>query len=179
VLVDLATGSATDVGFVALGTVETVLGGSGADRLRGDANTNLLSGGGGADIVLGRAGADRLLGGPGRDLLIGGDGADELNGGDDDDILISGTTAHDANTVALDAIMTEWKRLDQNYHQRVAHLRNGGGLNGIIRLNSSSVFNDQSIDVLSGETGTDWFWANILPLFRDTISLLESGEKVN
>lgn len=180
VLVDLVSGSATGVGVLASGTFENLTGGTANDRLRGNANGNVISGGGGADVLLGRDGNDVLLGGAGRDLLIGGTGADELRGGDDDDLLVNGTTSHDANNAALETIMSEWTSLASDYQSRILHLRNGGGLNGAIRLNSSFVFDDASVDQLFGDGGLDWYWArSILPFFVDAVRNLENGERVN
>jgi ELWxxDGT repeat protein/VCBS repeat-containing protein len=126
----------------------------------GDGNDNLKAGGG-PTVLLGGAGNDTLTGGRGRDILIGGLGADSLTGGPGDDILIAGTTAHDANPAALFQILSEWSRTDLTYLQRIDHLRNGGGLNDGYLLNASTVANDQSVDVLTGSSGTDWFWANV------------------
>ncbi|WEX75374.1 calcium-binding protein [Sinorhizobium numidicum] len=56
-----ATYSTVTVGGVAEDTIrniENVWGGTGGDRLTGDANANLLSGGGGSDALFGGAGAD-------------------------------------------------------------------------------------------------------------------------
>ena len=61
-----------------LTSVETVLGGTGADVLIGtDAGEN-LDGGDGDDVVDGRAGDDGLLGDAGDDSVYGGDGADSI-----------------------------------------------------------------------------------------------------
>jgi hypothetical protein len=47
------------------------------------------------------------------------------------------------------------------YIDRIDHLRNGGGLNGAFLLNTGTVAHDNSVDVLVGSSGLDWFWANI------------------
>jgi Ca2+-binding RTX toxin-like protein len=183
VTVDLATGTATAVAGGVRGIAD-VTGGSGADRLTGDATDNILrggagndtlSGGEGNDILLGEAGADSLLGGSGRDLLIGGLGADVLNGGGDDDILVGGTTAYDADAAALNAVMQEWTRTDQAYAQRVSHLRLGGGLNGSTLFDAAKVTDDGSADRLTGSLGLDWFFAGL----RDVLTDRAGGERVN
>lgn len=88
---------------------DTLIGGLGADILRGGAGNDQLFGGAGADLLLGEAGNDtldggdgddtldggegndQLMGGAGRDLLSGGAGNDLLNGGDGDDTLQGGS----------------------------------------------------------------------------------------
>ena len=92
----LSTGRQTDP----LGGTDTLLGieridivgGSGADRLTGDANPNLLSGGPGSDTLIGLDGDDRLEGGTGDDSLAAGAGADILVGGSGNDTLDGGAS---------------------------------------------------------------------------------------
>ena len=76
---------------------ESVVGGSGDDRLRGDADDNNLDGGpggdsirarGGRDIPSGDAGDDRVDGGSGGDVVWGDAGDDQLFGGRGDDLVI-------------------------------------------------------------------------------------------
>lgn len=68
---------------IAQGTlIETLITGSGADVLSGNAVANRLSGQAGNDRIFGLAGDDTLVGGHGRDLLQGGAGKDRLSGGD-------------------------------------------------------------------------------------------------
>jgi len=123
-------------------------GGAGNDRLEGGPGVNLLMGGDGDDV---------LRGGGGRDLLIGGAGRDRLEGGPGQDLLIGGTTAYDANETALLAVLREWSRNDLSDADRVAHLQNGGGLNGSAALKSTTVFDDAAADRLSGGAGWDLF----------------------
>jgi Ca2+-binding RTX toxin-like protein len=78
-----------DGSFETWASIESVLAGSGADRLTGNAEANRLAGGAGNDrlvgltgndVLEGQAGDDVLVGGLGDDSLQGGDGADQLNG---------------------------------------------------------------------------------------------------
>ncbi len=62
--------------------IEILKGGSGNDKLSGNAMANTLLGGGGNDLLYGMAGNDVLSGGSGNDLLSGGAGDDVLLGGD-------------------------------------------------------------------------------------------------
>jgi Ca2+-binding RTX toxin-like protein len=154
-------GSATDAGGIAY--IQNVTGGSGNDILVGDANANVLNGGGGRNLIIGGAGADTVIGGSG------------------DDLLIAGYTSYDLNAAALQAILTEWQRTDESYAARVANLRSGVGA-GSYRLvlntpaAAGTVFDDGAADVLTGNAGMDWFWAN-LP--QDTITDRAPGELVN
>ncbi|WP_210490842.1 peroxidase family protein [Microvirga antarctica] len=71
VFVDLAAGKASGgeaTGDVLI-SIENIVGGDGADSLRGDAGNNHLSGGGGYDLLEGGAGADTLDGGSGIDTV--------------------------------------------------------------------------------------------------------------
>jgi hypothetical protein len=99
-------------------------------------------------------------------VLIGGLGADKLTGNSDEDVLIAGNTSHDANQAALLAIMAEWSS-NKTYAVRVSNLLNGTGLTAGNKLNGNdgatqTVFDDADIDTLSGNQGTDVFWANLV-----------------
>jgi Ca2+-binding RTX toxin-like protein len=128
-------------------------GGEGHDKLKAGKMGSVLVGG---------PGNDKLTGGAGRDLLIGGEGADALSASGGDDILIAGRTAHDADPEALRLVMAEWTRTDAAYAERVEHLRNGGGRNGAVRLDTATVFDDGVKDTLTGGPGLDWFFAGVL-----------------
>jgi ELWxxDGT repeat protein len=154
---------------------ENAVGSSVADSIQGNALDNLLIGG---------AGNDSLYGLAGRDLLFGGSGADRLEGGDEEDVLASGLfTYYNESTrslsrAPLDAIRAEWSRLDAAYTARIANLRNGGGLNGTNKLDSTTVLTDgTAIDTLFGQAGLDWFWK----FGSDSIGDLNTGgtETVN
>jgi hypothetical protein len=105
--------------------------------------------------------------------LHGGAGNDRLDGGSGDDIVISGTSDHNANDAALRTVMAEWTRTDQTYAQRHTHLRLGGGLNGTVRLNTTTV-RDSGTDSLTGGSDQDWFFA-----LGDVLTDRVSGERVN
>ncbi|SPP66892.1 hypothetical protein NITLEN_90147 [Nitrospira lenta] len=147
--------------------------------LFGDAGGDNITGGAGPNVIFGGADAsgDNLTGGAARDILIGGGGGDNLTGNGDDDLLIGGTTAYDTNLVAMCNLTAEWLRTDQTYSQRVSHLLNGGGLNGTFTLNVTTVFDDAVGDNLSGNAGTDWFFAKVALPGRDNASSV-TGETV-
>jgi Ca2+-binding RTX toxin-like protein len=153
----LTTQTATGTGSVA--NISDVMGGAGNDTLTGRGTaSSILLGGGGNDI---------LTGGTARDILIGGDGADTLNGGANDDILIGGSTAHDANDVALFALLAEWNSA-RTYSQRIGNLNGTQALtpaNPPYYLRNTPVdtlFGDEAVDSLTGGTGNDWFIAEAI-----------------
>jgi hypothetical protein len=104
-------------------------------------------------------GIDQLVAGTARDLLIGGEGVDRLGGAGDGDILIGGATAYDDDPAALRAVMAEWTRTDLTYAERVDHLQNGGGRNGLVLLDAAAVSDDGRRDQVTGGRGLDWFFA--------------------
>jgi Ca2+-binding RTX toxin-like protein len=179
-------GSATAVRGRSTGGVagiENVYGGSAADVLLGrDGQSNVLVGG---------AGADELRGGTGRDLLIGGLGADTLRGAGGDDILIGGR-AYDfptsANLTALGLVMDEWGS-GRTYSQRVYNLSNGSAAKGLdnstyasrangttyLLVGPSAVSDDGAADQLYGDTGVDWFFTKTSGGNKDTVNS-ETGE---
>lgn len=127
----------------------------------GDGNDH-IKGGSGHDVLVGGEGDDLLIGGQGRDLLIGGIGADTIHGNAQDDILVAGRTIHDNDLQALDSLMAEWTST-RSYSDRVARLSGDLGPignNGSYYLNNSTVADDGQRDVLTGDTGQDWFLFN-------------------
>lgn len=133
----------------------------------GGSGTDLIRGGNGNNIIVGGDGADLIVGGNNRDLLIGGKGGDILFGNASDDILVAGFSAYDNNLTALRAILSEWTS-SKPFAVRVANLKNlnpaPDRLNGDYFLDdSATVSDDASMDILTGNAGTDWFLFN-----RDT-----------
>jgi hypothetical protein len=74
-------------------SIENVIGGRGADLLRGDGHPNRIRGGGGRDRIDGRGGADILDGDRGVDVVRGGAGDDRLSAGDPGDRVFGGPGA--------------------------------------------------------------------------------------
>jgi uncharacterized delta-60 repeat protein len=128
-------------------------GGGGSDMIFGEAGTNILEGNAGDDVVVGGAGTDIISGGNGRDILIGGLGSDLITGDNGDDILIAGATVHDTNPAGLASIRSIWSG-GSSYNTRVTTLRAN-------LLKAANIFNDTSIDLLSGNNGQDWLIANV------------------
>lgn len=69
---------------------ESLLGGSGADKLTGNTLANILLGGAGKDSLKGGSGNDQLRGGSGNDKADGGNGADKIFGEAGNDTLTGG-----------------------------------------------------------------------------------------
>jgi ELWxxDGT repeat protein len=138
-----------------------------------------------SSVLVGSAGNDSLYGGSGRNLLISGTGNDALYAGSAGDILIGGATNYDANLTALASIMAEWTST-ANYATRVKLLSGkggSGGLNGSYFLNSNTIFNDSSRDVLNGYSqavgdSLDWFFTHHAGKNGDQVNNQVSGEVV-
>jgi hypothetical protein len=109
--------------------------------------------------------------------LIGGIGGDTLHGNGGDDLVIGNSTDHDTNLAALNAIMAEWGRTDADYNTRINHLTGtGGGLNGGYLLNTATVHDDNIMDQLYGEAGSDWFFYTAAGSNKDKLNDLVAGE---
>ena len=95
------------------------------------------------------------------------------------DLLIGGSTSYDSSFSDFDLIQKEWTRTDLTYAQRESHLVNGGGYNGSIKLNTTTVFSAASSpDILTGGPDTDLFFYNPNgpPGMADKITDLAQGE---
>jgi VCBS repeat-containing protein len=153
----ISAGAGDDVVYAGLGN-DSVLGGAGGDIVFGGDGNDILDGGSGDDILLGGAGNDLLIGGSGFDLLIGGFGSDELVGNANDDVLIAGTTTYDDNQTALKAIRAAWAG-SGTYSQRTAALQSTSFAYRLVA--DVTVLDDNAADLLTGSTGSDWFFANL------------------
>ena len=81
VTVDLGSETGGEAGEAdGVGGFEVLVGGRGADVLRGAAGDEVIDGGTGGDVLAGRGGDDALFGGVGADRLSGGGGDDRLYG---------------------------------------------------------------------------------------------------
>lgn len=133
-------------------SIEKVIGTNLADTIIGNSLSNILLGGGGDDVI---------RGGSGRDILIGGIGGDTLDGEEDDDLIISGTTTHDLNSFALSQIHLEWTSTN-SYLTRVNNLRTGSMILPSL-VPTQSVKKDRNSNLLIGNIGRDWYFANLAP----------------
>lgn len=158
VTVNLAAGTGTNIGGGAAGRL------TGFDVVFGGQVDDVLTGDNGANVLVGNAGNDSIIGGGGRDILIGGDGADDLSNRDGNPrtIYLPGITSNFVSTPgSLKALRAEWTRTDNTDADRRANIINGGGLNGNIRLNSSTIFNDGDADTVRAGTGVDLIYLEV------------------
>jgi hypothetical protein len=164
VKVNLSTGSASNVngGGGSVSGIENVIGGAGADVLRGDNNGNIL---------IEHGGNGTIIGGTGRSLFITGTGAVTVNGDSGGDLFVGGTTSYDTTATGhldLMYILAEWRSADP-YTTRTNEIRGGTiplhsgiklatGVGGTVTLNASAV-----AEHLNGHpslTDLDWFFAS-------------------
>lgn len=98
VTVDLAASGIVLVGGIAEDTIddiESIIGGSAADSLRGNQSDNVFRGREGDDVLYAFGGNDDVQGGAGNDRLAGGLGTDTLRGGSGDDTYINPRAGED------------------------------------------------------------------------------------
>lgn len=151
----------------------------------GGAGNDVVTGGSHNDVLIGGSGIDILYGGDGRDLLIGGDGVDGLFGGTGEDLEVAGSTVYDSNLEALKLVLAEWTS-NRSYNARLANLHGtGSGTRANQNLfltpsgSSRTVFDDGSIDLVSGGKDRDWFFANLSGGIWDGILDRDNDETVD
>jgi hypothetical protein len=127
----------------------------------GGAGNDLIVGGSGDDVIVGGGGVDIILGGAGRDIIIGGRGNDVLSGNGGEDILIAGYTAFDDDASTLATIASIWTSAN-SLGDRLASLRDGLLVTGAANPLDNTVFDDDALDILTGDGGTDWYFANLV-----------------
>ena len=115
-------------------------------------------GGNASSILVGNGTTNSLQGGAGRNLLVGGGGSVTVTGGTGDNILIGGTTSYDVEPAALDALMKELARTDEDFITLLAHLLSGDGENGDTLLNPTTVQSSADKYILAGGPGNNWFF---------------------
>lgn len=155
--------------------IETVIGGSGNDSIRGHANNNLLLGGEGNDSLYGNYGNDSLNGGDGNDTLDGGKDADAMKGGAGNDvadyssrtanlIIGLGTLADDGEAGEKDNVYLDVEKVigGSGNDSIRGHANNnvllGGAGNDSLYGNhgNDNLFGGSGDDLLIGEAGFDY-----------------------
>lgn len=137
--------------------IETVISGSGADRIVGCPSNNLLMGNGGNDTILGVGGNDTIAGGNGRDVLIGGAGADFLIGSGGIDAVDFSDRTEQLNLtidgVADDGAVSEGDNISLTIENIV-----GGAGSDFIRGNGKANFllGQGGDDTIHGGSGDDY-----------------------
>lgn len=137
---------------------DVLQGGGGNDYISGGNGNDKINGSRGNDISEGNAGNDTMHAGSGHDIVIGGLGQDKIYGKFERDMLIGGTTSHDGNLTELSAIRTEWAGTG-DFSTRINNVKNGGGLNGNVKLQPGIDTFDDGIrdDLTSGFLKENWF----------------------
>jgi hypothetical protein len=169
VIVNLAEQRGRNVAFGTAGRL------TGMDAIFGSQLNDTLTGDGGANVILGLGGDDTIDGGGGKGILIGGLGADTITNGNFETIIVAGNTANGSISFgrvasittpdAMKALHDEWTRTDLSYQQRVDHIRNGGGLNGSVKLNSATIHDDNAADIIHAGTALDLIFLHSGDLF--------------
>src|SRR5205085_2346051 len=114
----------------------------------------------------GGAGNDVLIGSNGRDLLIGGAGIDPLAGRSHADIWIGGNTSLESDTTALGNIMKVWLG-GSSFAKRSAAVQTGAGVTGNFSFSSTTITDDNRLDILEGGAGRDLAYASTLDVQLD------------
>ena len=172
-LIDLREETFSDIGglvgnvSIARGTViEWARGGSGADRIEGNAANNLLQGNGGDDYIVGREGRDTIAGNLGNDVIDGGAGNDLLNGNEGNDEIHGGLNNDQINGGDGDDALYAFNGYDRIYCGAGNDYAAGGngtdlifGGDGDDRLDGNAgndrIRGGDGIDALYGGTGSD------------------------
>lgn len=132
--------------FIAKGSViENAIGGSGDDRIEGNAQANRIEGMAGDDILSGGDGADTLFGGPGDDRIEGNGGDDLISGHHGNDLILGGSG---------DDALYGFADQDRLYGE-AGHDRLFGG-DGADRL-----YGDLGNDFLEGGAGDDFLYGGV------------------
>ncbi|MFN8709949.1 MAG: M10 family metallopeptidase C-terminal domain-containing protein, partial [Planctomyces sp.] len=137
-------------------TFENALGGSGSDRLTGNALQNQLNGNGGNDTINGYFGDDTLLGGPGDDSFVFG-----TTSGQESDYIVEAANAG-IDTVSFASITTAVtmnlnSSAVQSVHQdRLLRLNSFSVIENVIGGTNDDILTGNALNnVLSGGTGRD------------------------
>ena len=139
---------------------DNLAGGPGNDRLYGGDGNDVIGGDAGDDLLAGNAGNDKLYGRFGNDVLIGGLGADQMNGNEGNDLMYDGIVFEGAvppppqpTSIASD----DSRFVNDNSDALMAALLADWALDSMLNAASMALMHphDTSIDLLSGDTGTD------------------------
>ena len=102
---------------------DSLYGVAGVDVLFGEDGNDYLDTGTGTGTLVGGAGNDRLFSRTNNDVLIGGTGKDDISGNGGDDILIGGSTDYDTDILKLQAMAGAWSN-GSPYATRVQAITN-------------------------------------------------------
>lgn len=146
---------------------DVLIGGSGADQLRGLNGDDWLDGGGAADLLEGGNGHDSIVGGDAddtlhgnahNDLLVGGAGADMLLGGTEDDTYVVDAldTVIELVGEGTDTILTTANQFTLAYANVENITRSGNAsFRGTGNAGANGLNGGGGTDILDGAGGTD------------------------
>jgi Ca2+-binding RTX toxin-like protein len=136
--------------------VESIIGGTGADRLTGNRYGNVLDGGKGNDVVYGGWGDDTIRGDDGNDTLYGENGADDIQGGLGNDTVKAGG---ESDIVSGDA------GIDTVYGDTGDDVIQGDDGNDVLRggVGNDFLFGGVGNDRINGDADNDQLWGNGSP----------------
>jgi serralysin len=156
-LIDLHAGDFSNVGglvgnvAIAQGvTIESAIGGSGADKILGNEAGNQIFGHGGTDTIVGGAGTNYLRGDDGNDSIQGGAGFNDINGNTGDDYIVGQSAVGDwlVGGQGNDVIVSHTSA-NILYGNIGNDTLNGGGGSEILR-------GGQGDDILTAGPGGEW-----------------------
>ncbi|MFC3162748.1 M10 family metallopeptidase [Ciceribacter thiooxidans] len=140
---------------IARGTIiENAIGGSGNDRIYGNAAANVLTGGAGNDVLDGRGGADTLNGGTGNDIYVMSDRGDKIiDAGGVDKIHASVSISLGSYTSVENLILTGSGNIN-GLGNGLANILKGNGGNNVLNGAGGN-------DTISGGLGADRLYGGV------------------
>ncbi|HRK29662.1 MAG TPA: calcium-binding protein [Tepidisphaeraceae bacterium] len=145
--------------------IETIIGGSGPDRIRGCPTANLIFGSGGRDTIDGAGGDDTISGGNGNDVFIASEGNDVYFGSGGKDTIDYSAESENLN-LSIDGIANDGRPGEtDNIAGSIENLVGGSGsdiITGNGRANvlignggNDQIFGGGGDDVITGGIGED------------------------
>lgn len=122
---------------------DTLIGGSGADRLVGHTDNDIIRGNGGNDVLIAGNGNDNIDAGAGNDTVVGVRGSNVIESGTGDDRVFGGEDSDQITDVSGNDLLAGFDGNDS--------IRGGDG--------NDLIFGGQGEDILRGEDGDDQIYA--------------------
>ncbi len=157
---------------IARGTViENAIGGSGSDRIYGNAAANVLTGGAGNDILYGRGGKDTLNGGAGNDIYIMSDTGDRIVDASGVDKINASVSISLGSYTAVENLVLTGSGNINGLGNGLANVLTGNGGNNVLNgaggkdtisggAGADRLYGGLGNDKLTGGTGADAFVFN-------------------
>ncbi len=157
---------------IARGTIiENAIGGSGNDRIYGNAAANVLTGGAGNDILYGRGGKDTLNGGAGNDIYIMSDTGDRIIDASGVDKINASVSISLGSYTAVENLVLTGSGNINGLGNGLANVLTGNGGNNVLNgaggkdtisggAGADRLYGGLGNDKLTGGTGADAFVFN-------------------